>query len=419
VIAVLGVAFGVLSVVLISLYNDIHAQSNLEKECEKRSNTISTHARIFADRLSSAAAFVDSVPKRMAFNPSFDGNLSRFTLISFLQNSYFSEVELIERVLDQDREYFETVSPRLKIVDLQGQSASNASDYYVSVASSLPRSDGPLVDLGSDLVERDYIFRSIRDFVSVFSLPFQCSRRCQNFNETKFTITSPLYRDNLNVASTGEDRLASVLGVVRGHVLGSNLIQRSFLDLEALPMLIRIIELRNNSEQLFFQYFDGQEVNEDTVSHLDLRWDSLVSFSLPVPQYLFIQCIASEHLHDSWAVLQWYWQLVISLAILAFFLCLSWITYLQKSRVVQVEKEVSQRTRDLTTALEMLDSAKAESEQANTSKSAFLAFLCHELRNPLHSIVATTDFMSSTSLNAQQQSYVSSLSSSCSLMVNS
>ncbi|KAJ3140095.1 hypothetical protein HK101_003559 [Irineochytrium annulatum] len=48
------------------------------------------------------------------------------------------------------------------------------------------------------------------------------------------------------------------------------------------------------------------------------------------------------------------------------------------------------------------DIALRASEDAGRHKSAFLAFLCHELRNPLHAIMNISVFLGETTLNAEQ-----------------
>ncbi|KAJ3178141.1 hypothetical protein HK101_010151, partial [Irineochytrium annulatum] len=48
------------------------------------------------------------------------------------------------------------------------------------------------------------------------------------------------------------------------------------------------------------------------------------------------------------------------------------------------------------------DKALRASEDAGRHKSAFMAFLCHELRNPLHAIMNISVFLGETALNAEQ-----------------
>jgi K+-sensing histidine kinase KdpD len=73
----------------------------------------------------------------------------------------------------------------------------------------------------------------------------------------------------------------------------------------------------------------------------------------------------------------------------------------------------------LSLALNELSSAKDIAEKADHDKSKFIAFLCHELRNPLHALVASCEFLKSdTCLNSEQESQLNSLSSSMCLMTN-
>ncbi|TPX68061.1 hypothetical protein SpCBS45565_g03355 [Spizellomyces sp. 'palustris'] len=69
----------------------------------------------------------------------------------------------------------------------------------------------------------------------------------------------------------------------------------------------------------------------------------------------------------------------------------------ENQRVIRsVEKLVDQRTGELQEALETAAKLRDAERQTSKLKSAFLAFLCHELRNPLHAILNMTSFLLET-----------------------
>ena len=87
------------------------------------------------------------------------------------------------------------------------------------------------------------------------------------------------------------------------------------------------------------------------------------------------------------------------------------------------------------TALDMLDQARHDLDEANRSKSDFMCvsvrfrldsakirvprsgFLCHELRNPLHAIYSMAEFLASgSSLVAEDRENVNTIVASVSMM---
>ncbi|KND00223.1 uncharacterized protein SPPG_04558 [Spizellomyces punctatus DAOM BR117] len=69
----------------------------------------------------------------------------------------------------------------------------------------------------------------------------------------------------------------------------------------------------------------------------------------------------------------------------------------ENQRVIRsVEKLVDQRTGELQEALECAAKLRDTEQQTSKLKSAFLAFLCHELRNPLHAILNMSSFLLET-----------------------
>ena len=65
-----------------------------------------------------------------------------------------------------------------------------------------------------------------------------------------------------------------------------------------------------------------------------------------------------------------------------------------------------------------LDEANKQALQANLNKSEFMAFLCHEIRNPLHIIAANADFLMETRTTEEQREFIRSVNDSAHLMTS-
>ena len=77
----------------------------------------------------------------------------------------------------------------------------------------------------------------------------------------------------------------------------------------------------------------------------------------------------------------------------------------------QIE-ELERAQRELQQANEQLVIARSEAEMASRAKGEFLASMSHELRTPLNGVIAMTDMLLYTSLDAQQEKYVRTAKSS-------
>ena len=90
----------------------------------------------------------------------------------------------------------------------------------------------------------------------------------------------------------------------------------------------------------------------------------------------------------------WFRGLTATLVIVSLFGGFRWRVKAIETQREHLEKQVTDRTRDLKTSNDQLLIAKEEAEAANLAKSTFLANMSHELRTPLNAILGYTQIMS-------------------------
>ena len=120
-------------------------------------------------------------------------------------------------------------------------------------------------------------------------------------------------------------------------------------------------------------------------------------FQLPedaVPK-LIPRIFDSDMKADAYFFASWVLLMFLLLALVAW-----WLARQSLNRYQRIEDEVDRQTKALQQAIHVANDLRVAAEASNASKTKFLAYLCHELRNPLQSIVYSTDLFDDKQLSA-------------------
>lgn len=128
--------------------------------------------------------------------------------------------------------------------------------------------------------------------------------------------------------------------------------------------------------------------------------------------YLAIYCsVLGLSWAENSALLSWYWKL----AILFFCSILFLIAVIRSGSFEKSIKHLIEKNKDISRLREQIGIQKLalkESEQINNERLRFLAHICHEIRNPLNSIMGFSELLSKRELDPKSSQFVHLISQS-------
>ena len=123
-------------------------------------------------------------------------------------------------------------------------------------------------------------------------------------------------------------------------------------------------------------------------------------------------CTASPQLIDHFLPLD-IWRRTLTCVVGAFVFLVTFLLYV----LMRWHNTIFLERQQKNASIEQMDQAIREAETARDQKTDFMAFLCHELRNPLHAVLSMSDSLQDTQLDADQAESVFTIHASSELML--
>lgn len=207
-----------------------------------------------------------------------------------------------------------------------------------------------------------------------------------------FVVLQPLYATGsgrANASWTEDEREADWIGISLGVIPMSVVIERAMRALDITPIDLLLSDKSGPANESFLYSYHHDKNAVDTVNITGLDRDEAVAtyFSYGQRDYEILCTPTVAYVDTAYSST----PLIIAIGcgvlfgivlIMVVLACL----YSSMRRAMARSAQLIQANRNKNMALDLLHEAKRISDEANRSKSDFLAFLCHELRNPLHAI---------------------------------
>eukprot|EP00475_Leptophrys_vorax_P007709 TRINITY_DN1488_c0_g1_i7.p1 TRINITY_DN1488_c0_g1~~TRINITY_DN1488_c0_g1_i7.p1 ORF type:complete len:839 (-),score=183.11 TRINITY_DN1488_c0_g1_i7:3284-5632(-) len=349
-------------------------------------------------------ALYDVYPGENILSADFTANYSLYLNQSRAQSYFFDRLAFAQRVRNESRSYFEKVSPI----------NSSHKDYYVWTYGASYQQQGRRFEarVGWDIYSYP-VFKADID-KAITGGQAWVTRTLFTSSDPFVAVFAPVFNTSFpSVAAENRSELCT--GIFAGRIYVSNIVREALIDRDPAPVLIEVIDARAG-DNVTFAYFGGQEAHPNYERHIVLDRRFVSTVQIDNGWNWSIRCTSTDQYSANHSVV-WYWMFLICLSIFTASVMLA--VYIQKdlTRVKRVEEEVQQRTSELKEAWVRADKMSKLAEKANDQKTKFVSFLCHELRTPLHQIVAVTGFLKEKHLDEDQNGFVMSLQTSASLMI--
>jgi signal transduction histidine kinase len=193
-------------------------------------------------------------------------------------------------------------------------------------------------------------------------------------------IHTPMYRNHTAIIMATDQkavRLSECFGIMNTHFDGAALLTRSVSLLTAMDTEVTLLQTNGllAKGSVISVRSSSREVSYGE------RYSKSFNFS---EQFYAVQCTpVIERIGIS------YVPITVSACVMVFFIIMSttlWSTIIVRHRLLRRTSVLKGVMDARARAIQLLIAARKDAENANQSKSSFVSYLCHELRNPLHAV---------------------------------